>query len=41
MMTLAKTADELLRRQIDWAKALPFSSEISLHDHTTLLMSTW
>lgn len=41
LFILAKTADELLKKQIDWAKALPFAPQISLKDHITLLMNTW
>lgn len=41
LFILAKTADELLKKQIDWAKALPFAPQISLKDHINLLMNTW
>ncbi|XP_030625757.1 nuclear receptor subfamily 6 group A member 1-B [Chanos chanos] len=38
---LCRLADELLFRQVWWAKRLPFYSEFSVEDHTHLLGSSW
>ncbi|XP_078687543.1 nuclear receptor subfamily 6 group A member 1-like isoform X2 [Branchiostoma floridae x Branchiostoma belcheri] len=38
---LCKIADEMLFRQITWIKKLPFLSEISISDLSTLLTNTW
>ena len=41
LMLLAKCADEMLVRQTNWIKKLPFYEKLSVKDHITLLTTTW